>query len=130
MKDLKIIQSTLNWWVHEISFKEYIKKNYSKSDFLLASLPKDKTDPIILNAKKHIWQKYDRMAMILDIITWWDFKYLWKNIQDINKTYCTALVFDAIRKSWCDVPKLHLTPSDILLVRDLTPEYACYCDKL
>ena len=130
VKDLKIIQSTLNWWVHEISFKEYIKKNYSKSDFLLASLPKDKTDPIILNAKKHIWQKYDRMAMILDIITWWDFKYLWKNIQDINKTYCTALVFDAIRKSWCDVPKLHLTPSDILLVRDLTPEYACYCDKL
>lgn len=130
VKDLKIIQSTLNWWVHEISFKEYIKKNYSKSDFLLASLPKDKADPIILNAKNHIWEKYDRIAMILDIITWWDFSYSWKNIKDINKTYCTALVFDAIWKSWCDVPRLHLTPSDILLVKDLTPEYACYCDKL
>ena len=130
IKDLKVIQSTLNWWVHEISFKKYIKENYSKSDFLLASFPKDKRNPIILNAKNHIWQKYDRIAMILDIITWWDFKYLWKEIKDVNKTYCTALIFDAIKKSDYNIPKSHLTPADILSVEDLTPEYACYCDKL
>lgn len=129
-KDLKVIQSTLNWWVHEILFKKYIKENYSKSDFLLASFPKDKREPIILNAKNHIWQKYDRIAMILDIVTWWDFKYLWKEIKDVNKTYCTALIFDAMKKSDYDIPESHLTPADILSVEDLTPEYACYCDKL
>ena len=130
IKDLKIIQSTLNWGVHEISFKEYIKNNYSKSDFLLASFPKNKRESIILNAKNHIWQKYDRISMILDIITWWDSKDSWKNIQNINKTYCTALIFDAAKKSGCNIPKHHLTPSDILLIKDLTPKYACYCDKL
>ena len=130
VKDLRVIQSTLNGWVHEISFRKYIKENYSESDFLVASLPKNKITPIILNAKNHIWQKYDRLAMILDIVTWWDFKYLNKDIQDINKTYCTALVFDAIWKSGYDIPKSHLTPSDILLIKDLIPEYACYCDKL
>ena len=130
VKDLKIIQSTLNWWVHEINFKKYIKDNYSKSDFLLASFPEDKVESIILNAKNHIWQKYDRISMILDIVAWWDFKYLWKDIQDINKTYCTALVFDAAKKSGCVIPKSHLTPSDILLIKELIPEYACYCDKL
>lgn len=130
VKDLKIIQSTLDWWVHEILFKKYIKENYSKADFLLASFPKDRKNPIILNAKNHIWKKYDRIAILLDIITWWDFKYLWKNLQDVNKTYCTALVFDALEKSKYNVPRTHLTPSDILLVENLTPEYACYCDKL
>jgi len=130
IKDLKVIQSTLNWWVHEITFRKYIKENYSKSDFLLASFPKDKTNPIIINAKNHIWQKYDRIAMILDIITWWDFKYLWKDLKDINKTYCTALIFDAIKKSDYDIPKFHLTPADILSIEGLIPEYACYCDKL
>lgn len=130
VKDLKVIQSTLNGWVHEITFRKYIKENYSKSDFLLASFPEDKVEQIILNAKNHIWQKYDRISMILDIVTWGDFKYLWKDIQDINKTYCTALVFDAVWKSGYDIPKSHLTPSDILLIKDLIPEYACYCDKL
>ena len=130
IKDLKVIQSTLNWWVHEIAFKKYIKENYSKSDFLLASFPKNKRNSIILNAKNHIWQKYDRIAMILDIVTWWDFKYLWKKIKDINKTYCTALIFDAIKRSNYDIPKNHLTPADILSIEDLTPEYACYCNKL
>ena len=130
VKDLKIIQSTLNWWVHEITFRKYIKENYSKSDFLLASFPEDRRESIILNAKNHIWQKYDRISMILDIVTWWDFKYLWKDIQDINKTYCSALVFDAVWRSGYDIPKAHLTPSDILLIKDLIPEYACYCDRL
>ena len=130
VKDLKVIQSTLNWWVHEITFRKYIKENYSKSDFLLASFPKDKRNPIVLNAKNHIWQKYDRVAMLLDIITWWDFKYLGKDIKDVNKTYCTALIFDAIKKSDYNIPKSHLTPADILNVEDLNPEYACYCDKL
>lgn len=130
VKDLKIIQSTLDWWVHEVSFKKYIKENYSKADFLLASFPKDRRKPIILNAKNYIWKKYDRMAILLDIITWWDFKYLWKDLQDINKTYCTGLVFDALEKSKFNIPKYHLTPSDILLIDKITPEYACYCDKL
>lgn len=130
IKDLKIIQSTLNWWVHETTFRKYIKENYSESDFLLASFPKNKKNPIILNAKNHIWQKYDRIAMILDIITWWDFKYLWKEIKDVNKTYCTALIFDAIKKSDYNIPKSHLTPADILSIENLHPEYACYCDNL
>ena len=130
VKDLKIIQSTLDWGVHEVSFKKYIKENYSSADFLLASFPKDRRKPIILNAKNHVWQRYDRIAMILDIITWWDFKYLWKDLKDVNKTYCTALVFDALEKSEFNIPKSHLTPADILLVDKLTPEYACYCDKL
>lgn len=130
VKDLKVIQSTLNGGVHEISFRKYVKENYSESDFLVASFPKNKITPIILNAKNHIWEKYDRLAMILDIVTWWDFNYLRKDITDINKTYCTALVFDAICKSGYDIPKSHLTPSDILLIKDLIPEYACYCDKL
>lgn len=130
IKDLNVIQSTLNWWVHEISFRKYIKENYSKCDFLLASFPEDRNNPIILNAKNHIWQKYDRLAMILDIMTWWDLKNLWKDIKDINKTYCSALIFDAVEKSNLNVPKSHLTPGDILRIEWLTPEYACYCDKL
>jgi hypothetical protein len=130
VKDLKVIQSTLSWWVHEISFRKYIKENYSSSDFLLASFPKNKRNPIILNARNHVWQKYDRIAMILDILTWWDFKYLWKDIKDINKTYCTALVFDAVKMSDYNIPSSHLTPADILSIESLIPEYACYCSKL
>jgi hypothetical protein len=48
----------------------------------------------------------------------------------VNKTYCTALIFDAMKKSDYDIPESHLTPADILSVEDLTLEYACYCDKL
>lgn len=129
IKDLKIIQSTLDGGVHEISFKKYIKENYSKSDFLVASFPRSKTDSIVLNAKNHIWQKYDRLIMILDVIFWWDTKLFWKNVKNINKTYCTALVFDAMKKSGCEVPFPHVMPADILLSNWLTPEYACYCDK-
>jgi hypothetical protein len=53
-----------------------------------------------------------------------------KNIKDINKTYCTGLIFDAMKESKCDVPESHLTPSDILLAKKLTLEYACFCDEL
>lgn len=129
VNDLKIIQSTLNLWVHEISFKKYIWENYSKSDFLLASFPKKKINSIILNMKNQIWQKYDRVAMMLDIFAWWDVNSI-TNIQNINKTYCTGLIFDAMKKSSCNIPNSHLTPSDILLIRELTLEYACFCDEL
>ena len=129
VSDLMVIQSTLNSWVHEISFKKYVWENYSKSDFLLASFPRRKIDPIILNIKNHIWQKYDRISMLLDIFSWWDLNSM-KNMKDINKTYCTGLIFDAMKESKCDVPESHLTPSDILLAKELTLEYACFCDEL
>lgn len=130
VKDLKVIQSTLDGWVHEISFKKYIKENYSESDFLVASFPKNKIDPIILNAKNHIWEKYNKLSMLLDVISGWDIKFFNKDIQNINKTYCTALIFDAMEKSNCNIPMYHLTPADILLTDGLVPEYACYCHEI
>ena len=129
VSDLKIIQSTLNWWVHETWFRQYISENYSKSDFLVASLPKRRRLPIILNAKAHMGEKYDRMAMILDIISWWDAKFVWDS-SFVSKTYCSALVFDEVKKAYCHVPYYHITPSDILLIDWITPEYACYCDHI
>ena len=129
VSDLMVIQSTLDSWVHEISFKKYIWENYSKSDFLLASFPRRKINPIILNIKNHIWQKYDKISMILDILAWGDVNSV-KSLHDINKTYCAGLIFDAMKKSRCDVPESHLTPSDILLAKELTLEYACFCDEL
>lgn len=129
VRDLNIIHSTLNSWVHETSFRKYICDNYSKSDFLLASFPRRKIDSIILNMRNHIWQKYDRISMMLDILAWWDTDSVKKN-QNIDKTYCTGLIFDAMQKSSCNIPKIHLTPSDLLLSEELTLEYACYCDNL
>lgn len=140
--DAKIIQSTLKWWVHETTLKKYIKENYSSSDFLLANTPKEKREDIISNAKSQIWQKYDRVSIVTDSIVWidvdkwtsqtnWSFldkarsNFLWK-----NKAYCSELVFDAIDKSGLKMPQPHMSPSDLLMTDEITPQYACYCNKL
>lgn len=140
--DAKIIQSTLKWWVHETTLKKYIKENYSASDFLLANIPENKRTDMINNAKSKIWQKYDRVSIVTDSLLWfdvdkwfsaedWDFistskaKLLWN-----NKSYCSELVFDAIDKSGLKMPQPHMSPSDLLMTDEITPQYACYCNKL
>ena len=138
--DAKIIQSTLKWWVHETTLKDYVKSNYSAADFLLADLPGWKAKDVIKNARSKIWEKYDRVSIVTDSIFWIDvdkssssscnivddvrWKFLWK-----NRVYCSELVFDSMEKSWLKMPQPHMSPSDILMTDELSPQYACYCDR-
>ena len=141
--DAKIIQSTLKWWVHETTLKDYVKSSYSAADFLLADLPEWKSDEVINNARNKIWEKYDRISIVTDSILWtdvdrwyspedwnWDFidNVRW-NILWNNKAYCSELVFDAIEKSGLKMPKPHMSPSDLLMTDEIIPQYACYCDR-
>lgn len=132
--DAKIIQSTLKWWVHETTLKDYISKNYSSSDLLLADVSEDKREKLVDSARIRIGQKYDRVSIVTDSVLWmdfdswesWDLRWnlLWK-----NKSYCSELVFDAIKDTWLSLPEPHISPSDLLLTEDISPQYACYCDK-
>jgi hypothetical protein len=132
--DAKIIQSTLKWWVHETTLKKYISENYSSSDFLLADIPEDKREKLIDSARKNIGQKYDKVSIVTDSILGmdvdsresWDLRWnlLWK-----NKAYCSELVFDAMKTAWLWLPEPHMSPSDLLLTEDISPQYACYCDR-
>ncbi len=141
--DAKIIQSTLKWWVHETTLKDYVKSSYSAADFLLADLPEWKSDEVINNARNKIWEKYDRISIVTDSILWmdvdkwyppedwnWDFinNVIW-NILWNSKAYCSELVFDAIEKSGLKMPEPHMSPSDLLMTDEITPQYACYCDN-
>lgn len=125
--DLKIIQSTLKWWVHEVSFKKYLSENYSCSDFMLADLPENKKDKVLQNAKNRIWQKYDRFSIITDAVFW----IYWSDF-NVRKdsAYCSELVFAAMEMAECKLPQPHVAPSDLLLTWDITPKYCCYCDEL
>lgn len=133
--DAKIIQSTLKWWVHETTLKKYISENYSSSDFLLANISEDKREKLVDSARKNIGQKYDRVSIVTDWILWADvdslinadgikWNLLWK-----NKAYCSELVFDAMKTAWLWLPEPHMSPSDLLLTEDISPQYACYCDR-
>jgi hypothetical protein len=57
----------------------------------------------------------------MDNIKW---NLLWN-----NKAYCSELVFDAMKKSGLGLPEPHMSPSDLLTSDEITPQYACYCDK-
>ena len=139
--DAKIIQSTLKGWVHETRLKDYIKTNYSSADFLLADLPEDKKDDVIGRARSKIWEKYDRVSIVTDSITWMDFDSSlssWRedtqwdmksNLMWKNKTYCSELVFDAMWSAGLHMPQPHMSPADILTTDQIKPQYACYCDK-
>lgn len=139
--DAKIIQSTLKWWVHETTLKDYVKSSYSAADFLLADLPEWKSDDIIDNARDKIWEKYDRVSIVTDAIFWmdvdtWFISENWSLLDNVksnllwnNKAYCSELVFDAMEKSGLNLPKPHMSPSDLLMTDEITPQYACYCDR-
>lgn len=139
--DAKIIQSTLKSWVHETSLKEYVKSSYSASDFLLADTPEWKANDVIDGAKSKIWQKYDRVSIVTDAVLWMDADKIFKtdkwNILDVaksnllwnNKAYCSELVFDAMGNAGLTMPEPHMSPADILTTDQITPQYACYCDK-
>lgn len=139
--DAKIIQSTLKWWVHETTLKDYVKSSYSAADFLLADLPEWKSDDVIDNARNKIWEKYDRVSIVTDAIFWedvdsWFISENWSLLDNMksnllwnNKAYCSELVFDAIEKSGLKLPKPHMSPSDLLMTDEIIPQYACYCDK-
>lgn len=139
--DAKIIQSTLKWWVHETTLKEYIKSNYSSSDFLLADIPEWKATNLINSAKSRIWEKYDKVSIVTDAIVWMDVDKWFKpekwsflasaksNLLWNNKSYCSELVFDAMGDAWLTLPEPHMSPSDILTIEQIKPQYACYCDK-
>ena len=130
--DAKIIQSTLKWGVHETTLKKYISENYSSSDLLLANVPEDSRKSLINSAKSKIGQKYDKISIVTDSILWdaldwfewWIVSVPWK-----NKAYCSELVFDAMEKSWIRMPEPHMSPSDLLLSDEVSPQYTCYCDK-
>lgn len=137
--DAKIIQSTLKWWVYETKLKDYIKSNYSAADFLLADLPKWKSDEVINNARYKIWEKYDRISIVTDSIFWGDIDKSYdvggwstnikSNLLWNNKAYCSELVFDAMEKAWLKMPEPHMSPADLLMTDQITPQYACYCDN-
>ena len=142
--DAKIIQSTLKWWVHETTLKDYVKSSYSAADFLLADLPEWKSEEVVKSARNKIWEKYDRVSIVTDFILWtdvdkwyssddwWNWAFIdsvrW-NILWNNKAYCSELVFDAIEKSGLKMPNPRMSPSDLLMTDEITPQYACYCDK-
>ncbi len=139
--DAKIIQSTFKGWVHETSLKEYAKEKFSSADFLIANLPEDKRDGIIQHAKSRIWEKYDTVSVVTDSIFWMDVDKWYRsenwdlldtaksNILWNNKAYCSELVFDAMEKSGLKMPEPHMSPSDILMSDQVSPQYACYCEE-
>jgi hypothetical protein len=49
---------------------------------------------------------------------------LWK-----DKAYCSELVFDAMKDAGLKMPEPHMSPCDLLMTNEITPQYACYCDK-
>ena len=137
--DAKIIQSTLKWWVHETTLKKYIDENYSSADLLLANVPDEKKDDVIQSAKNKIGEKYDRVSIVTDSILWYDFdmwldneSLLWSmkdNMLWKDKAYCSELVFDAMKDAGLKMPEPHMSPCDLLMTNEITPQYACYCDK-
>lgn len=139
--DAKIIQSTFKWWVHETRLKEYAKEKFSSADFLISNLPEDKRDGIIQHAKSRIWEKYDTVSVVTDSIFWMDVDKWYRsenwdlldtvrsNLLWNNKAYCSELVFDAMKKSGLKLPQPHMSPSDLLMTDELTPQYACYCEN-
>lgn len=139
--DAKIIQSTFKRWVHETSLKEYVNGKFSKADFLVANVPEDKRDGIIQHAKSRIWEKYDTVSVVTDSIFWidvdkWYRSENWNLLDTVgsnllwnNKAYCSELVFDAMENNWLSMPEPHMSPSDILMSDQISPQYACYCDE-
>ena len=137
--DCDIVQSTLKWWVHEISLKKYISENYSSADLLLADLPENKSEEVIRNARARKGEKYDKISIVSDSVLWFDADMwwddsgllgtLWNNVLGKNKAYCSELVFDAMEKSWLKMPEPHMSPCDLLMTDKIRPQYACYCDK-
>lgn len=133
--DAKIIQSTYKKWVHETTLKEYTSGKFSSADLLLANVPENSRENVVKEAKNRVGQKYDAVSIVTDSVLWTDvdessqsegiaWNFLWK-----NKAYCSELVFDAMKKSGCTLPEPHMSPSDLLLSEDVSPQYACYCDK-
>ena len=138
--DAKIVQSTFKWWVHETTLKEYVTRRFSSADFILADLPDDKKDDVVKHAKNRVWEKYDTVSIVTDTIFWMDvdkwFASNWTFVDNVksnllwnNKAYCSELVFDAMGKSGLGLPEPHMSPSDLLTSDEITPQYACYCDK-
>jgi len=142
--DANIIQSTYKWWVHETKLKEYVQGKFSSADFLVADLPEDKRENVIQYAKKRIWEKYDKVSVITDAVFWMDFdkwfspeEWNWNFMDNIkwnllwnNKAYCSELVFETMEKSGLRMPQPHISPSDLLMTDEITPQYACYCENL
>ena len=142
--DANIIQSTYKSWVHKTKLKEYVNEKFSSADFLVANLPEDKRDSIIQHAKNRIWEKYDTVSVVTDTIFWMDIdkwyspeEWNWNFMDNIkwnllwnNKAYCSELVFEAMEKSGLKMPQPHVSPSDLLMTDEITPQYACYCENL
>ena len=141
--DANIIQSTYKWWVHETKLKDYVQGKFSSADFLVADLNLSdwgKKD-FINHARERIWQKYDKVSIVTDAVFWTDFDKLYRsenwdlldtaksNLLWNNKAYCSELIFDAMEKSGLKMPEPHMSPSDLLMTDEVTPQYACYCDK-
>jgi len=147
--DANIIQSTYKWvynheWgVHKIKLKEYVQGRFSSADFLVADLPEDKREKVIQYANEKEGQPYDPVSVVSDTIFWMDFdkwfspeEWNWNFMDNIkwnllwnNKAYCSELVFDAMEKSGLKLPQPHVSPSDLLMTDELTPQYACYCEN-
>jgi hypothetical protein len=47
-----------------------------------------------------------------------------------DKAYCSELLFDAMEKSGLKMPEPHMSPGDLLVMDEITPQYACYCENL
>lgn len=136
--DAKIIQSTFKEWVHETTLKKYVSEKFSSADFLVADLPENKRDNIIQHARARIWEKYDKVSIVTDTIFQTDVdkwfsaenpdsikaKTLWN-----NKAYCSELIFDAMENSDLKMPYPRISPSDLLMSDEISPQYACYCDN-
>lgn len=137
--DAQIIQATVKDWIHEMSLKEYINKEYSKWDMMLASLPeKTNKDNIIAEARSRIWQKYDKISIVADAIAGIDLdwgvntdnvKAGWMQNMSGKSAYCSELVFDVMKKEWITLPDPHMSPSDLLTTEAVTPKYCSYCEN-
>lgn len=118
-------ENSIKKWVQEISFRDFINDGYSCSDFLLASFPNENISNNIIDAtRRHMWEKYDAYSVVMDVFNEEDVDG-WKN----GKSYCSELVFDAMSQCWCEMPKPHIAPADLLASWDITPKYACYCES-
>jgi hypothetical protein len=109
----------------------------------VADLPEEKRENVIQHAKNRIWEKYDKVSLITDAVFWMDFdkwfsseEWNWDFVDNIkwnllwnNKAYCSELVFDAMEKSGLKMPQPHMSPSDLLMTDEVTPQYACYCEN-
>ena len=83
---------------------------------------------IISAARGHIGEEYDHFSVVMDAIEWRDVDEGSTNLW-WERSYCSELVFDAMAKCWCEMPKPHIAPADLLASWDIKPQYACYCES-